>query len=736
MNPQYRFYIQIDDNSTRYQAYPIYGSDLSKNYSKESNQMFFRGKLDGKLKFVKSDFARIMEASFDSVIHVYIEACNDNKTWSEFFHGKFMRTDCTINASEQWLETKLEPTDNYEDVLAGLDKEFNLIELAPEMDQIELFKRPAIQIYIDGESVLTTFIGGTYFEQEVTAINVNNGEGNIGGVLNDMGFRFQRTLDTVTIKATNAGDSSADGNYVNFGYGEQDTTLGKVGGGDYKFRWYSVPGTVYDTQLIAELIHIPTNTVVAVIESEKYGSEQTFMPNVEYGMTANKEGGTVLYNWSFTETYIYARLLHDKDEIEGLVSYDLTSDDIASDNRNYRKASPIYISEGLEISLYLSEEPTEWGQYQPGLYFTRPVDYSREPFYPIGRSSWIDTSIWFAPTLYNELYDSKAREAYTLKHSYNLRSCISVLLSKIAPGVKHTAEDSMFFYPPSNSSGNSYNPISGLSFEVYLTQKTNILKGEYDQPAQKAMITLGQIFDMLKSCFQCYWYIEGDRLKIEHIRFFQSGKSYMGTSVGTDLTRLYDSKIRKPWSFGMDEYSFEKEEMPEWYQFEWADDVSFPFKGYPIEVVSKYVKKGNIENVSVANFVSDVDLMLLNPSAFTDDGMVLLVAVRSDDKLSLPFVSREIERVTYIMQNGYAAFCDLQERYYTRSLPAKKVIINKSERIVIPTRGKKQELEFPMTDNFDIQKLVRTSLGDGQVEDLKMNISSRMVKITLKHDTE
>lgn len=735
MAPQYRFYIQIDDNQTRYQAYPIFGSDLSKNYSREANQMFFRTKLDGKLRFVESDFAYIMDSDFDSVINVFMEVCNDGKNWAEFFHGKFMRTDCTINSDEHWLETKLEPVDNYEEVLAGLDKEFNLIELAPEMEEIGLYKRPAIQIYIDGESVLTTFIGGTYFEQEVTAVNVNNGEGNIGGVLNDMGFRFQKTLDTVTIEATDAGIASANGNYANFGYESADITLSKVGGGDYKFRWYSAPGTQYATQTIAELIHIPTGTIVGVVESEKYGSGQLFLPNVEYTMTAEKAGGVVLYRWRFTETYIYARLLHDKDQIEGITSYDLTSEDIASDNRNYRKASPIDVADGIEISLHLSEEPTEWGQYQPGLYFTRPVDYTREPFYPIGRSSWIDTSLWFAPVLYNELFDNKAKEEYTLKHSYNLRSCISVLLSKIAPKISHSSSDSEFLYQLDNNF-NGVNPVSGINFEVYITQKTNILKGEYDQPAQKAMITLGQIFDMLKNCFQCYWYLDGNSLKIEHIRFFQFGKSYTGNTVGIDLTESYDSKIRKPWDFGMHEYSFDKEEMPEWYQFEWADDVSFPFKGYPIEVLSKYVKKGNIKNISVTNFVSDIDLMLLNPGAFNNDGMALLVAVRNEDKLTLPFVTREVERVKYIMQNGYAAFCDLQERYYTRSLPAKKVIINKQERAVVPTRGKKQELEFPMPDNFDMDKLVKTSLGNGQIEDAKVNLSSKMAKITLKHDTE
>ena len=732
MNPQYRFFLQINDSTTSHRAYPIYGSDVSKNYARESKQMFFRTKIDGKFKFVKSDYTYIMSSAFDDTINVLIEISNNNGiTWHEYFKGKFMRTDCTINSEEQWLETNFEPVDNYENILAGLDKEFNLIELAPEIEQVNLFKRPAIQIYIDGESVLTTFVGGTYFEQQVTAINVNNGVGNVGGALNDMGFRFQKTLDTVSVKATTSGNSAANGNYVSFGYDSDDITLSKVGGGNYKFRWYAAPGKELETQTVAELIYIPTNTVVGVVESEKYGSGSSFLPGEEYTMTAEKAGGTVLYRWSFTETYIYARLLHDKDSIDGMEVYDLTADDIAENNANYKKASPIYIQDGLEFSLYFSSEPTEWGQYQPDKYFTKPVDYTKEPFYPIGRSSWIDTSLWFAPILYNELYDNKAKEEYTLKHAYPIGSCIDKLLKKIAPELAHSSSDSSFLYQPSG-----YNPISGLSFEILLTQKTNILKGEYDQPAQKAMVTLGQIFDMLKSCFQCYWYIQNSNLKIEHLRFFQFGKSYSANSVGLDLTSVYDSRLKKPWDFASYEYSFNKEKMPEWYQFSWSDDVSFPFKGFPIEVISNYVKKGNVENISVSGFVSDIDLMLLNPSAFSDDGMVLLVAVRNSGELSLPFVSRDVDGITYTLQNGYAAFCDLQERYYTRSLPAKKVIINKTERTVVPTRGKKQEVEFPINSDFDADRLVKTSLGDGQIEDMKINLSSRMAKVTLMHDTE
>ena len=75
--------------------------------------------------------------------------------------------------------------------------------------------------------------------------------------------------------------------------------------------------------------------------------------------------------------------------------------------------------------------------------------------------------------------------------------------------------------------------------------------------------------------------------------------------------------------------------------------------------------------------------------------------------------------------------------YYLKSLPASKVIINKIQRVVKPTRGKKQEIEFPAgSHDPNIHELVKTSLGDGQIKDMKINLSSRIAKVTLMHDTE
>lgn len=163
-----------------------------------------------------------------------------------------------------------------------------------------------------------------------------------------------------------------------------------------------------------------------------------------------------------------------------------------------------------------------------------------------------------------------------------------------------------------------------------MTQKTNIKYSYYDQPAQKAPITLQQVTNMLRDCFRCFWYIEDGKFKIEHIQWFRNGGQYgYNPIVDYDLTKVLNPRNRKPWGFASSAWSFDKVDMPERYQFTWMDDCTKGFEGYPIDVLSKYVTAGKIKEVNISNFNADIDYMLLNPTNVSDDGFALFAAVPS-----------------------------------------------------------------------------------------------------------
>lgn len=85
-----------------------------------------------------------------------------------------MKTDCTFNDDDKLVTVQPETIDQYNDVLAGLEKEYNLIELAPQIEFLTIRKRPLIQIYVPGDSIVSCFLGGTNWEQDANATTDQN----------------------------------------------------------------------------------------------------------------------------------------------------------------------------------------------------------------------------------------------------------------------------------------------------------------------------------------------------------------------------------------------------------------------------------------------------------------------------------------------------------------------------------------------------------------------------------
>ena len=265
--------------------------------------------------------------------------------------------------------------------------------------------------------------------------------------------------------------------------------------------------------------------------------------------------------------------------------------------------------------------------------------------------------------------------------------------------------------------------------------------GDYQTPVQKAPATLKQFLDMLRNTFQLYWHIEGNKFCIEHISYYRNGGTYAGNPVvGYDLTQLENIRNGQKWAFGTSEYSFDKENMPERYQFTWGDDVTDAFEGQPMQIVSRYVQPGKIEEINIGGFNPDIDLMLLNPEAMSQDGFALFAAVYNYNtgQYELPFVRRDVDNITYYLQNGFLAMVNLQPQYWLYDMPARNLIVNGVQVWAYGIqRRKSQTVTFPIgNDDPDLMGLVKTQIGNGQFEKISINLSSRTAKATLKHDTE
>lgn len=733
MTPKYRFFLQIGEDGIKQTVRPNYKDDLTLDYELETNQRFYRAKLSGKINFVRADYDIINNAPFDSEFFLYIEKSDDwGQTYNQYYKAKFMKTDCTFNDDDKLVTVQPETIDQYNDVLAGLEKEYNLIELAPQIEFLTIRKRPLIQIYVPGDSIVSCFLGGTNWEQDANATTDQN------ALIQTYHFALCNILKEIQI-TSHGSPAVISGLYT----GRMATGASANVFEGKLYPELNVNYYIYITQ--QRIDGLPFGAVVVEIRKQSDDTamfryiKSTTLPfdTLEFDLTAVEGSGATGTMHADMKSYnIYARYLCDVEKIDDLNTYPLPADDIVDNNRNYRRAIGYAIDVAF-ISNNFSDTPTEWGLADSGKYFEPPYSIYGQTFYPIARSTWRYASLWFGFYLMDWILEKKARKAYTLRDVFTLSSCINVLLKEFAPGITHeaTPEYSQFLY-------NTNNPISGKSFKLLISQKSNIINGEYQTPAQKAPITLQQIMTMLRDIYKCYWYIEDGKFKIEQINWFRNGGSYgYNPIIDYDLTQLENVRNGKKLAFATSEYSFDKVDMPERYQFEWMDDVTTPFEGLPIEITSKYVTAGKIEEINISNFTSDIDLMLLNPGAISSDGFALFAAVTPSGggQLELPFTRQTVEDVEYYLQNGYLAFINIQPTYWVYDMPARNFKINNAQSHAMGgiERKKKQTLNFPAgTTDPNPMQLVKTYIGNGQVDKLSVNLCSRNIKATLKYDTE
>lgn len=728
MIPSYRFYLQ-PDRGTKALCHPIYGNSLALNYELEQGQRFFRAKLNGKITFVRDDYDNIMAEPFGKVFYFFIEKSTNaaGTAFSQYYKAKFAITDCTVNVDDRTITVQPQTTDQYDEVLAGLDNEYNLIQLAPVINSVDMYRRPLMQVYSVGAEELSCYMTSTDWKQDCTADNNKT----------RLGTTYHFGLDTLFLKVV-----------ISYSFTFSGTYTGRVVRTSYSSDDETFTGTLHSASSIYDIdVSITCNTGyyednwVGQMTLNNDGEPYYVAPIVgtfnsgQYRFEEVAEEVTSTFLATVTCNYMMARWITDATSVPNVTLYDIPAEDITEHNRNYHKCAMVTLGCCFQ-SNEVTSTPTEWGRVEgTSNYYLPPSDMTAERYLPIAQDMWSgNTSYWFGYHVAIRYLENIGDKEITLKNAYPLWSCISVLLSQFSSTTfAGTSTYSQFLYA-------STNPVSGDSERLFVTPKSNILNGDYTTPAQKAMTTLGKFLDMLRNVYQCYWFIDAsNRLRIEHISWFKWGGSYSSTPViGIDLTEQLVSRSLTPWAYGVNEYTYEKQDMPQRYQFDWMDDATIPFMGEAIEILSPAVTEGKVEQISIGDFVADLDYMMLNPSVFSQDGLALLAASGSGNSWEVDFYYVTLNGVQYALQNGYLAMIYLQLQYWTYDLPAKSVKINGTTyELTEVSRRKQQKVTIPLGgDDPDMQKLVKTNIGNGEIRALSVPLGSRVAEVTLNYDTE
>lgn len=705
---------------------------LSRGYKLESGKQFYREKMDGGVKLIREDFDYINALPFDTEFKILVE---DLTGIQRDYRGLFYKTDCKWDDDDRIVELKFEPDDEYVNVLAGLDKTYNLINLAPELQEITLRRRPLIQVYIPGDTVVTNILGGTHWEQEIQTDPIFDHNALINT------YKFANPKNIRIVPASYAAQLSTDIT------GEYDDNRLNANG---LYRLEEVNNGVYWYGKYYQIVRVSDDVVLYKTANTDW--RNTSINSLFFSGFGGETGG-----FYFTEYNIYVRYYTDLLDVRGTSTYAVPSEDIVANNRNYRRVIGYNIDDFYIYDQFV-EYPTKYGKVPNGApdvgkyykEFLVSVATGLSNPLPVSSTNWKTVSLWFFNNLdirYTEFIDGMDFE---LRDSFALESVIDVMLREMGSTVRHkdTTEYSEVLYSATNPLGGfTYLDFGGGTIATdysgnirhYLTPKSNIIAGEYDQPAQKANASLGQILNMLRDCYRIFWHIDNGKLRLEHITWYQNGGTYIGVNIGADLTTLKQPRNGKKWNFSQSKYEYDKEEMPERFEFGWMDDVSPPFEGKAIEMVGNYVQRGRIEDMAVNGITSDIDFVMSNPQEVSKDGFCLLSTVDVDGVKRVPFIEMDIGyNQEVVMQNGFLSWLYLHPKFYVYDLPGDRAIINGEEVFLFQnkTRHKKQEVIFPAQLQISPYNIIRTNLGDGIVDSLKIDMSSRIVKATIKHDTE
>lgn len=720
---------------------PVYNDKTAFKYVMENNSRFYTPSWDGSLKFKGADYGWVIDDIEDAnryqVRYEVTVRWMDVKeqTWHDLCTLQFMFTDCEVNADDGIITVKPSVKTPYKDVNDGLDREFNLVKLNPVIEHLQWDKRGIIQVTTAASNYVTNCIGYNTWEVEKS-----NTDGNL---IDDYKFAVSDRFQIAEI---------ISGNGVGTYYGRtpapsmdlKDYELPRgvwspTSVYRYKLRLYEtmVAGLkTYHVELYQGDLLSPSSPYTLVASNMDFGSIPSTLTNYNL-YNANSQLYCTLNLRSET---VYARLLCDVSVAGSTVAR--PTEDIVPYSNNYRYVAP-YSSNIAVITNGRQSEPNEYGQFPysafPG-YYTSPAPTG---YLPILQDDWTNTgiSMWVSLALMPD--DTAYRKNMTLRHAYPLYSCIKVILQQIAPDVHFGATTDFSEFLFSNT-----NPLTGDDkLNIFITPKSNIIAGDYQTPAYNAPIRLQEIFDMLRKVYKLYWFIDAENnLRIEHISWFMNGGMYGGAQhvISHNLTTMLNTRNGKPWSFAKNAYSFGKTEMPATYTFNWMDDVSDIFNGYQMNLLSPLVDRSKNEEVQVSKFTSDIDFVTISPDDISKDGFMLLGAYQEPIKgyYYVPYLNYQPMGAseTTALQNGYLAFAYLEKsRIILADIPESSIDYadGDSGDTWMQSRNKEQKsviipLAAPVIDPV---QLIRTGIGDGEIKEITINLSSLTATATLRYDT-
>ena len=702
----YRVRYKLEFNSTPYLADPLLGDDFGVLAKREDDSRLLREEFTGEVSFIETEYSLIMAEDLTTQFFL-IKEIDTGSGWVERLRGYFYRTYCEINEDIRCVKVKkIVTVDKYEELLNGADRVFNIPDLGVPTVTVNYQIQPIIQIYVAGANFLTNITSGNHWEQPVTATT------NQSQLEND--FKFLTSLHVHYIPGRGVLDPDIGGQYF------YDQANDDYSNGNYDVR--------YDSGAGRWKVHDILNSDVVVYEGTPGQADVNLTELVPVGGS-----GT---NAKFLSFQTYTRVILNKDTFLGDPTEDIPEDDIIPPTRNYTKVI------GLDYNgLFASDSNSSTNQgfgrfaddaiYFANEFFALPTNnLITERYFPFHQSEWEEASLWayFDPSYHTETTTE------TVTDAYKFADVLGAVVAQLNPNITHQDDIpwSQFLYAPTND-------IRGKQKWPILVPKSNIVIGDYSQPAKRAEVTLNDLIDFMRGRWHADWYVDsGSRFVIEHEQFYHQGKAYTTTNIGLDLTTLIEPHTGLPWATDENTYEYDLENLTAVFEFQWQEEGSDTFDGVPIEITTGYVNPQSTVKHQTSRFYADLDFALIGDVIRT--GWMFLECEENDGEYDVPIVEVDFRGKTYKVNNGYASIVWMVNQYWQHVLPAPDALLNLEAITAVSTmRGRTKEIGFAGVDfdGLDLMQLINTDLGVAEVVEARIFDHLGQIEVNqAKLDTE
>ena len=405
----------------------------------------------------------------------------------------------------------------------------------------------------------------------------------------------------------------------------------------------------------------------------------------------------------------------------------------------------------IAVSTQVSDVDKGYGRVEGTPYYYDMPDNTQK-WVPVRKDSWIGgVSMWVGNLYVSRETIVNFSEYKYVEDFYLLGDAIKALVNEIDSSITFDTDEthSQFLFARTN-------PVSGQTQGgLYVSQKSNILKLDYDYPAWLAPIKWSQIETFLKNALGCYYHIdENNHLHIEHITYYENGGSYY-TNDRTllDVTALIDVANRQPVAGKTNQWTWDKDgnglySSANRYEYSWMDTQSEIFDGATIVIPDEYnlFTEDKLEDRQIDWFSSDIDFLTSVPSECSSDGF----AVVMEDVTNVGSVISG--NPNYGGQNYELSLEYLQPKYLIQGIYAEMVRIgNTNYPNTFMARMRTAEVEFTMpAEDWETNpvthethdtwvspdEIIKTDVGEGLIDSLEVDLHSGKWKATIRYENE